>query len=138
MANQGTMGTTFEGGGTVEFRHGGQLFIITTQELTPAHVDEMYKSVEGIFNYWTADKPLLFLFDATWGATTPRFRQQILQINAIAMTLPNLTRIACLVQEKYRGEVGLLGTLTGSGNNHRLAVFTERDTALIWLEKELS
>lgn len=127
----------FLGGGKVESYHEGKLFATIMSEPSREHVDAWFEEIEKIYNNWEYRIPVLLLIDATWGATTPHFRQRTMQLNALAMTLPIKTRTAFLVGEDYTAELQVFATLTGSGTGHRLAVFTEREEAIAWLEEKL-
>lgn len=127
----------FAGDGTVEEYYEGRVVAITLGELTVEHIDALFEEIERIYREWKhSSKPILLLIDATFGATTPSFRQRLMQLNAIAMTLPIKTRKALLVQEGHTKDVEVFATLTGS-TGHRLSVFTDRERAVSWLEKAL-
>ncbi|MFP4322727.1 MAG: hypothetical protein ACLFTK_09760 [Anaerolineales bacterium] len=129
---------SFLGGGTIEEYHNGKLVAVITSEPTKEHIESWFAEMQRIYREWVhLRRPILLLVDATWGATTPGFRQRMMQINALAVTQPYKTCTAFLVQAEHAAELTIFATLTGSGTTHRLRVFTERDAAIHWLEQEL-
>ena len=130
----GNLVAEFEGGGTVT--QDGNLYIFTTQEPTREHISAWFETVSELLRSWEGDEILHMLFDATWGDTTPNYRQRLMELHAVARSLPIKTRSAILVNENQRSQLTTIAHLTGSGTDHRMVVFSDHDQALHWLEME--
>lgn len=127
----------FAGGGRVEEYHKGRIMAFVTSEMTREHAEAFYNEAEKVFRNWVfLRKTIRIVVDASAGETTPTFRQKMMQLNAVATSLPLSSRTAFLVQPDHTKDLQLFANLTGSGTDHRLSVFTDRAEAIEWVMKD--
>jgi hypothetical protein len=102
-------------------------------------VDAFYKQIVALHQAAKGGQTLLFLIDASAGATSPYFRQRLMEVHALAQTLPCKTSKAIVADEKYSKELNVFATLTSmGGGKHRLKIFHDLAEAQTWLEGQLS
>lgn len=121
----------FAGGGTLTQED--DLYIFTTGDLTREHVDTWFDSASSFLRNWASNEIIHILLDARSGETSPYYRQRLMELNAVARSLPIKTRIVVLVKDSQLAQLSTIAHLSDSGRDHRIIVLSNPTKAELWL-----